>query len=302
MQASFKVCPQLNREYMHRYAAHALAQLEYVIPPGIAAQLRPKIYSVAASVAGRKTTEQSLQVVPGSVLWAISNTSTTGRAFKLQLTESRVEAAFMQPVRFDGIETARLHICAEPRIVSGPLAVRLMNLSDSANDIEVVLYTAEPKDGYGPYACSLPGLRTFHARLLAEQESRRAAPLPWRDSASIDTPAPGTGRTTVLEFDAPEGQDGEIRSISWEYTNPSLVPGSGDLVASLSIDSVYAKGYDTITTQLGSAQLPYELSQPVPFMSGQTVRLAVEHAAASALPYGAGARIIGTLSGAFFPR
>lgn len=310
---AFDLCPQFNRWYPNHYATYAVNQLSAILLQQAA--YLPRFAAVpadnSADIAARRTVESLVAIEPGSIVWAIAGYSEQTEGFKVQITEANAEKFFQTPVRFaanpaDAI-TGRIHILCEPRLVVGPVTAQLSNMSTSANQVQVVLFYAEPRAGQSlseSMACYKSALQELQAAMQTAQtaqQQRTAHSIPFREANPVDTPAAGTGPQLVLSFRCADGQDGLIRSLSCQYTNPSLIEGSGDIVWRIVVDGAYVKGYDNITTTLGSAAAPMELQGAIPVSSGQLVEFYVEHATGSSLP-ASGTQIICTAAGQYFPR
>lgn len=102
--------------------------------------------------------------------------------------------------------------------------------------------------------------------------------------------------TTVVSLRVPEGYDGVINAISWNYTGGGFVEGSGDLIAKILRSGAAVQNYDSIKVQKGSIQIPRSIS-PLRIYSNQVIELTVTHAANGIL----NGNIVGCLQGYFYP-
>lgn len=107
--------------------------------------------------------------------------------------------------------------------------------------------------------------------------------------------APGT-ISTVVTLTVPDGYDGVINALSWNYTGGGFAQGSGDLIVQILRNSAPIRNYDNITFEKGSIQQPRAIS-PIRIYSRQVITMVVNHAANLLLVES----VIGSFLGYFYP-
>lgn len=328
----FDHSPRFNRFKSQRYGTVAINRLEVI--RAAAADHRPRFVAVPdeknIAVPARRTYDAQVWLRPGSMIWALSGWSEQSAGFRGMLTDAGTgERMFQQPVRMDSSE---LYLLPQPRLVIEPglVLVTLINLAAVENQLQLCIWYAEPHygDPLSPATVELQNemqaIRQLRARgalsgsgsaasysssggstppMVAGDPPYLVMPpsgVPYREAASVATPAAGSS-ADILTFTVPQGMDCSIRALSAEYTGPGWEHGSSDLTFRVQIDGAFVRGYDGITTPLGSASDPHQIQGAIRASSGQVVQIVVEHAATSALPT-AGTRVIASAQGWFYPR
>lgn len=128
---------------------------------------------------------------------------------------------------------------------------------------------------------------------------------PWIDepdgSQSFDyqngTALPNVGSTAlVLSFVVPDGFDGVIKWLGWNFTGGGFVQFSGDIVVQILRNNAAVRNYDNIINEKGSLQFPRRVS-PIRIFANQVISMTVSHPTNGTLV----GDIVGTLSGYFYP-
>jgi hypothetical protein len=107
----------------------------------------------------------------------------------------------------------------------------------------------------------------------------------------------------VLTFTVPPNYDGVIVGMTQLYTGTGFVEGSGDITWRLMVNQRFPKTLGVMTTSMGSLQQP-TTSAPggVRIQSRQVIQYFVNLLPAAAARLDAGARIVCTVSGWFYPQ
>jgi hypothetical protein len=127
---------------------------------------------------------------------------------------------------------------------------------------------------------------------------------PWLDepdgSASFDfqggvaLPAAGA-MATVLQFTVPDGTDGVIKGLSWNFTGGGFVQFSGDLVVQILRNGAAIRNYDHILNEKGTLQFPRPVS-PIRIFANQVITMTIQNN--SLVLTG---NVVGGFSGYFYP-
>jgi len=118
---------------------------------------------------------------------------------------------------------------------------------------------------------------------------------PYDQQTVVALPAVG-GTATVVTMVVPEGMDGVINALSWNFTGGGFVQGSGDLQAQLYRNGAAVRNFDNILTEKGTVQTARPIS-PIRIYSNQIITLAINHIANGAL----NGNVVGSLVGYFYP-
>jgi hypothetical protein len=324
--------------YPARYSTHAIDRIQTLRDAGGYAPRWAVVPDESrVAIPARRTYEAQLWLPPGSILWAVRGVSEQPEGFRLQVTDAGTGERFFQtPMRFDPAASdaipGQLHLLTEPRQVLEPglVTVQVTNLSASDNDVQVILCYAQPLYRVATAAAAELERQAEIIRRLRQSGRLRtgeggssfidtpglppslqppsdppylimpANGVPFRENAAVVTPAPGS-QAVVVSFIVPTGFDGVLKALSNQYNHSSFFEGSGDIVWRIAVDGAYVKGYDRITTTIGTAAQPQEIQGAIRVYSGQKVEYIVEHAAGSGLPT-EGTNVICTMSGWFYPR
>jgi hypothetical protein len=151
-------------------------------------------------------------------------------------------------------------------------------------------------------AASAPGQFTSNAA-----RTSHSALLPWvtpppgyqafDTPGSIPLPVIGSGDSAVVQFTVPRGWDGVIKRLSANQTAPGFIQGSGQLIWRVTRNGQAIRGYDNITTELGSVATPRE-SDGILIYENDLVQLVVNNASLG----GGSAFVTGSLAGYFWPK
>lgn len=145
------------------------------------------------------------------------------------------------------------------------------------------------------------------AKLPAAAAIESAADAPWiypppgyaafDYQGAIALPAIGAGDAVVVAFAASPGWRGVIKRLSWNVIGPGFVQGSGDIIARILVAGMAVKGYDSITTELGSTVTPRS-SDGILVDENQLVQLVVSNVNFAA----GGVQIIASLAGYYWSK
>jgi len=104
----------------------------------------------------------------------------------------------------------------------------------------------------------------------------------------------------IGSFVVPEGYDGVIKSVIFNYTGAGFQEGSGDISWRLRVNQRYVKDYGNVQTQIGSLTLPYPGSAgEILIQSGNLVVFIYNAQNTGNLN---GGRLIGSAWGWYWPR
>lgn len=104
------------------------------------------------------------------------------------------------------------------------------------------------------------------------------------------------------EFYVPDGYDGAIRTVVFQYTGQGFNEASGDLTWRIKINQRYAKDYSNVVTQMGSLTNPVGPNAgAILVQSHDNIQVIINRSVASAGNLNGG-KVIGSLFGWTWPR
>jgi hypothetical protein len=94
----------------------------------------------------------------------------------------------------------------------------------------------------------------------------------------------------------PDGMDGVINRLSWNFTGGGFVQGSGDIQAQLFRNGAAVRNFDNMLVEKGSIGTARPIS-PIRVYAGQIITLVVNHLANGLL----NGNLVGSLVGYYYP-
>lgn len=279
------------------------------------------------------TYEARAYAPPGSFLVAISASSSNAAGFRLQFTDLGTGGQLSnQPTKHKNLTGGSAGIVQplwfpdKPRPIPAPglISVQVSNMATAPAEIQVVLWLIAPADGQhtpNEYNAVLQSELAWANRAIRSGSGFNAgagsgsgpAPSPAKDAMphlfmpanaqplfyqqAVDVPVPGTSKYRVLSFRVPPGFKASVQRIRNIYTGPGFTEGSGKLLWHISVDGVFAPGFDSIITTLGDGQFQ-DLPAPLTAGPGQLVEYLVSVDAGAA---GLGEKTICGFQGYLYP-
>jgi len=119
--------------------------------------------------------------------------------------------------------------------------------------------------------------------------------VPYDEQSVADLPVVGSSvvLTTVV---VPDGFDGVINALSWNFVGGSFSQGSGDIVVQIRRNTAPIRNFQNILVEKGTIDIPRTIS-PIRVYSKEVVDIFVTHAVNVAL----NGSIVGCLQGYFYP-
>lgn len=148
--------------------------------------------------------------------------------------------------------------------------------------------TGEPTSGLVP---RIPETLTIKKPWIDEPDGSQS----FDKQNGVALPAVGA-MALVLQFTVPDGFDGVIKGIAWNFTGGGFSQFSGDIVIQILRNNAAIQNYDNIINEKGTLQFPRPIS-PIRIYSNQVISMTVAHPN-NILLIG---DIVGTLSGYFYP-
>ena len=185
-----------------------------------------------------------------------------------------------------------------------PIPFNNQNVTDATNTNSVATSLLELANIHASGLGSLAsGMANSTPGAVAEQN---VVKRPWIDEPEgsepfdlqngVALPGVGPGFTLVLQLVVPEGYDGVIKGLSWNFTGGGFVQFSGDIVIQILRNGAAIRNFDNILNEKGSFQFP-RLISPIRVFSNQIITLQVSHVA-NALLVG---DIVATFAGYIYP-
>lgn len=119
--------------------------------------------------------------------------------------------------------------------------------------------------------------------------------VPYDEQSVQDLPAVG-GSVVLTTITVPDGMDGVINAISWNFVGGSFSQGSGDIVVQIRRNTAPIRNFQNILVEKGSVDIPRTIS-PIRVYSKDVIDIFVTHAANVAL----NGSVVGCLQGYFYP-
>lgn len=116
------------------------------------------------------------------------------------------------------------------------------------------------------------------------------------DEQSVaDLPIVGSS-VIVTTVTVPDGMDGVINALSWNFVGGAFSQGSGDIVVMIRRNTTPIRNFQNILVEKGTVDIPRNIS-PIRVYSKEVIDIYVTHAANPAL----NGSLVGCLQGYFYP-
>jgi hypothetical protein len=119
---------------------------------------------------------------------------------------------------------------------------------------------------------------------------------------SVPLPPFNGADSVVGSFVVPQGYDGVIKSVIFNYTGTGFQEGSGDISWRLQVNQHYVKDYGNVQTQIGSLTLPYPGSAGEILIQSNDLVQFITNITVAAGGNLTGGRIIASAWGWYWPR
>lgn len=119
--------------------------------------------------------------------------------------------------------------------------------------------------------------------------------VPYDEQSVADLPAVAAN-VILTTITVPDGMDGVINAISWNFVGGSFSQGSGDIVVQIRRNTTPIRNFQNILVEKGTIDIPRTIS-PIRVYSKEVIDIFVSHAANPAL----NGSIVGCLQGYFYP-
>ena len=116
------------------------------------------------------------------------------------------------------------------------------------------------------------------------------------DEQSVQDLPPVAGQVVLTTITVPDGFDGVINALSWNFNGGSFSQGSGDIVVQIRRNTAPIRNFQNILVEKGTIDIPRTIS-PIRVYSKDVIDIFVTHFANPAL----NGQVIGCLQGYFYP-